>query len=178
MASKDISGNRISSDSLWDDASRRFAQNASGEVRVIAPIGPNTGVYAQTELPELLKNSKVTSIVCIPLSQLQEMQTSKGLAAVQQFTFGHARLKVELGGFGANYTLTSPLPADLNGERLTLDATFSRDDIAWRYALRELNPFVIPDIAYDQHNTDGSLDLYDEKTGQGQNALHIAVQHR
>ena len=97
---------------------------------------------------------------------------------MQQFTFGHARLKVELGGFGANYTLTSPLPADLNGERLTLDATFSRDDIAWRYALRELNPFVIPDIAYDQHNTDGSLDLYDEKTGQGQNALHIAVQHR
>jgi len=77
--------------------------------------------------------------------------------------------------FGANYTLTSPLPADLNGDKLTLDATFSREeivanaktDIAWRYALRELNSFVIPDISYDQHNADGSLDVYDPVTGQG-----------
>ena len=77
--------------------------------------------------------------------------------------------------FGVNYTVTSPLPADLNGQRLTLDATYSRADIvalakeniAWRYALRELNPFVITDIAYDRHNTDGSLNLYDPATGQG-----------
>jgi len=38
--------------------------------------------------------------------------------------------------------------------------------IAWRYALRELNAFVIPDISYAQHNTDGSLDLYDPETGE------------
>lgn len=77
--------------------------------------------------------------------------------------------------YGATDTITSPLPADLDGARLTLDTTFSRDaiianarnDIAWRYALRELNPFVIPDVAYDRHNTDGSLDLYDPATGEG-----------
>jgi Ca2+-binding RTX toxin-like protein len=85
--------------------------------------------------------------------------------------------------FGVNYTITSPLPADLNGERLTLDTTFSRaeivanakTDIAWRYALRELNPFVIPDIDYSRHNTDGSLDLYDPTTGAGSmTALYLA----
>jgi trimeric autotransporter adhesin len=77
--------------------------------------------------------------------------------------------------FGATYTITTPLPDDLNGASLTLDTTFSREEmvanaktnIAWRYALRELNPFVIPDISYDKHNTDGSLDLYDPVTGKG-----------
>lgn len=43
----------------------------------------------------------------------------------------------------------------------------ARDSIAWRYALRELNPFVITDADYARHNTDGSLDLYDEATGTG-----------
>ncbi len=85
--------------------------------------------------------------------------------------------------FGADYTISSPLPPDLDGEKLTLDTTFSRaeivarakTDIAWRYALRELNPFVIPDIDYSRHNTDGSLDLYDPVTGAGSmTALYLA----
>jgi Ca2+-binding RTX toxin-like protein len=78
--------------------------------------------------------------------------------------------------FGANSTITTPLPIDLlNHDQLTLDATFSRDelvenaktDIAWRYALRELNAFVIEGVDYSRHNADGSLDLYDPQTGQG-----------
>ena len=51
----DAAGQRIP-DSLWDDASRRFAQNASGEVRVLAPLADGTRVFAQTELDALLKN--------------------------------------------------------------------------------------------------------------------------
>ena len=43
----------------------------------------------------------------------------------------------------------------------------AKQDIAWRYALRELNPFVILDANYDQHNINGSLDLYDPVTGDG-----------
>lgn len=77
--------------------------------------------------------------------------------------------------YGDSYTLTTPLPATLDGGNITLDASFSREemvaaaktDIAWRYALRELNSFVIPNIDYSGHNTDGSLDLYDPATGQG-----------
>lgn len=105
-----------------------------------------------------------------------------GAAKVYQLTKdlddnGRMDLLDKLGNliFGVNYTITSPLPPDLNGQQLTLDATYGRDDIvalaktniAWRYALRELNPFVIPDISYAQHNTDGSLDLYDPETGTG-----------
>lgn len=77
--------------------------------------------------------------------------------------------------FGATSTITTPLPADLNGDKFTIDASLSREemvskaktDIAWRYALRELNSFVISDVSYTAHNTDGGLDLYNPATGQG-----------
>ncbi|SEM42216.1 Ca2+-binding protein, RTX toxin-related [Variovorax sp. YR750] len=77
--------------------------------------------------------------------------------------------------FGANSTITTPLPADLDGAQFTIDASLSRDemvakartDIAWRYALRELNGFVVTDVDYSRHNTDGSLDLLDPETGLG-----------
>ncbi|MBS4099429.1 MAG: hypothetical protein KGZ83_21665, partial [Sulfuricella sp.] len=78
--------------------------------------------------------------------------------------------------FGDNYGLQSTVPAELTAGSLTFDATLSRDDmvrfaktdIAWRYALKELNPFVISgDALYAKHNTDGSLDLYDPATGTG-----------
>jgi Ca2+-binding RTX toxin-like protein len=76
--------------------------------------------------------------------------------------------------YGATSTLTTPLPADLNGGKYTIDANLnaaellsrarstSAEGIAWRYALRELNPFVITDVSYARHNTDGSLDLFDK----------------
>lgn len=78
--------------------------------------------------------------------------------------------------FGENYDLNSAIPSELRSKALSIDSTFSRDemvsaaktDIAWRYALRELNPFVITgDSLYTIHNADGSLDLYDPLTGKG-----------
>lgn len=76
--------------------------------------------------------------------------------------------------FGATSTIVTPLPADLNGEKFTVDASWTQSEmlanakstgavgIAWRYALRELNSFVITDVSYAAHNTDGSLDLYNK----------------
>ena len=43
----------------------------------------------------------------------------------------------------------------------------AKQNIAWRYALRELNTFAIPEVDYGPHNTDGSLNLYDEATDTG-----------
>jgi len=41
-------------------------------------------------------------------------------------------------------------------------------DIAWRYALVELNPFVVGGVDYATlHNANGELDLYDSATGHG-----------
>ena len=67
------------------------------------------------------------------------------------------------------------LPADLNGNNLTFIPAFdlgqiianAKNDMGWRYALQQLNPFAINDISYNQHNTDGSLDLYNSATGAG-----------
>ena len=45
----------------------------------------------------------------------------------------------------------------------------AKTDIAFRYALQELNPFVIAgaDGLYSLHNQNGELDLYDKDTGEG-----------
>ena len=42
-------------------------------------------------------------------------------------------------------------------------------DISFRYALQELNPFIVAgdDGLYAQHNQDHSLDIYDPSTGEG-----------
>uniref|UniRef100_UPI00260E04F4 hypothetical protein n=1 Tax=Seonamhaeicola sp. TaxID=1912245 RepID=UPI00260E04F4 len=68
-----VNGKRIP-DGLWDDASQRFAEAASGDVRVIAPYGKSETVFAQTELPTLLNNEKVTTIDGIPRSQLVQLR--------------------------------------------------------------------------------------------------------
>ena len=77
--------------------------------------------------------------------------------------------------FGATEIITTPLPADLNGNTLTIDASLTRDEMvsnaraseAWRYALRELNSFVVTDIDHSRFNTDGSLDLVNPTTSVG-----------
>lgn len=46
--------------------------------------------------------------------------------------------------------------------------SLSPDGLAYRYALRELNPFVVTGVDYlGMHNQDHSLDLYDANTGTG-----------
>jgi len=46
---------------------------------------------------------------------------------------------------------------------------------AYRYALRELNPFAAIGFGYGAHNADGSLDLYDPDTGGGMSEDWIAA---
>jgi Ca2+-binding RTX toxin-like protein len=83
--------------------------------------------------------------------------------------------------FGENEVLLAELPTDINEgqflfERITgiNDVTrdqiieHARNSIAWRYALRELNPFVVEDAEYqEQHNSDHSLDLHNDENGEG-----------
>jgi len=46
--------------------------------------------------------------------------------------------------------------------------TQARTDIAYRYALANLNPFAVVGADYTNFNQNGELDLYDPATGQGQ----------
>lgn len=61
--------------SIWAEASRRFAASTTGEVRYLA--GATTGpdrIFAQTELPELLKRGNVvTHIEGIPIADLNKL---------------------------------------------------------------------------------------------------------
>ncbi|PAT31079.1 hypothetical protein CK626_12110, partial [Vandammella animalimorsus] len=72
--------------------------------------------------------------------------------------------------FGVPFDPTA-LPSDLSYlgdsiERYRVDIDMrevnlqeqARADVAWRYALRELNTFVVQHIDYARHNADGSLD--------------------
>jgi hypothetical protein len=55
-------------------------------------------------------------------------------------------------------------------------AAHAREDLAWRYALQELNPFVIPGIDYSAFNQNGELDLYDrEMNPRGMTPEYIAM---
>ncbi|MDT3735113.1 MAG: hypothetical protein ROZ00_02695 [Denitratisoma sp.] len=60
--------------------------------------------------------------------------------------------------------LTDKTAAGLKG--LAMDGDI--DAIAYRYALRELNPFAMLGFDYSTHNAGGRLDLYDPATGRGQ----------
>ena len=55
-----------------------------------------------------------------------------------------------------------------SGEILAVARQADTDGLAYRYALRELNPFVVTGVDYlALHNQDQSLDLYEASTGAG-----------
>ena len=57
----------------------------------------------------------------------------------------------------------------LFGSSASASVSSAQTDIAYRYALMQLNPFVVTgdSALYGAHNTGGQLDLYDETTGTG-----------
>ena len=77
--------------------------------------------------------------------------------------------------FGKDYSINTPIPAEFSGKEITYLNQLShaeivaraKTDIAWRFALRELNPFAISGVSYDKYNADGALDLFDPATGKG-----------
>lgn len=70
---------------IWDEISRRFARATSGDVRVLTSVDAVDGVFAKTELPELLKNPNVTTIEGIPRKQLLAMKERLGDAGLEGF---------------------------------------------------------------------------------------------
>jgi hypothetical protein len=56
---------------------------------------------------------------------------------------------------------------DLLDEKAIAHEAGKADGIAWRYALKELNPFVITGVDYAALSQDGKYDLYDPVSGKG-----------
>ena len=70
VSGEDNLRNRTSSNSLWDDASRRFVSNTTGVVRVVSTDGKLDSVFAKSELPAIFEtNNGITEIDGIPKDQ-------------------------------------------------------------------------------------------------------------
>ncbi|GAA6140868.1 hypothetical protein [Hydrogenophaga sp. 5NK40-0174] len=63
-------------ESIWDRASRRLAEGATGDVRTLTSLAEDHKVFASVELPALLKNPNVTHINGVPLEAYQRIYAS------------------------------------------------------------------------------------------------------
>ncbi|HJU06723.1 MAG TPA: calcium-binding protein, partial [Nitrospiraceae bacterium] len=82
----------------------------------------------------------------------------------EAFYTGLAAVKTALNG--QTYRITSLVHQPT--ETVKGNALLPNDTgLAYRYALKELNPFVVVGANYDPHNADGALDLSDLSTGTG-----------
>ena len=55
-----------------------------------------------------------------------------------------------------------------SSDTLAASAKNGPDALAYRYALKELNPFALLGADYGIHNQNGELDLYNKETGEGE----------
>jgi hypothetical protein len=70
-------------DAIWSEASEKFAKAASGDVTAFVHGASPDRVFAQTELPILLKNKDVNAINGISRQALEEMERVKPGSAFQ-----------------------------------------------------------------------------------------------
>lgn len=66
----DADGKRIAADGAWDIASKKFAQEAVGDVITLTPNAKENGVFAMTELGAMLNTPEISSINGIPREDL------------------------------------------------------------------------------------------------------------
>ncbi|MEB3183695.1 MAG: calcium-binding protein, partial [Cyanobacteriota bacterium] len=104
--SRDANGIRRP-DGIWDLLSARFVAEARGDVITITGGARPDGVFAQVELPGLLRNPAITSIDGIPISQLRQLTPEQAftlVTAVSEQRVASLRIPVDSAG--------RPLPAD------------------------------------------------------------------
>ena len=81
-----------------------------------------------------------------------------------------AKLKLQISKLGDGFSVSrlSDVP-DLAAKA----AADTPEGLAYRYALRELNPFAIVGFDYGSHNQNGALDLYSAANPNGMSAEYI-----
>ena len=68
---------------IWDEVSRRFVNEARGEVVTLTGGAPSDGVFRQTELPALLNNQSITHIDGIPINVLRSLGPEQAFEAIR-----------------------------------------------------------------------------------------------
>lgn len=67
---------------LWGEASKEFAGSLRGDIKVVASAATPDRVFGQVEIPEVLRNPKVTSLGGEPIPKLQTLYAQGGAEAV------------------------------------------------------------------------------------------------
>ena len=138
-------------------------------------------VYALfSELAPTLSVSDMTALLKASSSQNVTTLESAAFALAKLFMPGTSTIAAE--NREALYTTLQTLQQNtlfkqdaglvqvkLLGASVSSTVSGAQTDIAYRYALMQLNPFVVTgdSALYGVHNTGGQLDLYDETTGTG-----------
>lgn len=73
---------------IWDIISENFVNHAKGDIRLIVGGSGDDRIFAQTELPVLLKNPNITSIEGIPINGLRVLEQTDGIASVMRLLRG------------------------------------------------------------------------------------------
>jgi pimeloyl-ACP methyl ester carboxylesterase len=141
---------------------------------LFARIDPNKGVSFITTYLQVMAPEKGEQPALTVANKLENM-----LEAVADILNGTNGVEIPAGNRNAYWStlltlrdgLASPSGytiKTLAGLSASSLESLGKDDIAYRYALRELNPFAIQGANYAPHNGNGELDLYDPSTGAGQ----------
>ncbi|MCQ8895792.1 hypothetical protein NQT62_04985, partial [Limnobacter humi] len=112
---KTADGQRIST-GAWDDVSAKFVSETVGEVRTLTGGASDQKIFAQTEVPAILNNSKITSVDGIQRVDLVEKGPTGAFAAIKaQSEIYSAELRVARNADGSLYigsTTSSLMPVD------------------------------------------------------------------
>ena len=117
LEGKDISGNRINNNSLWDIASRNFVGTATGEILTMTPEPPATGVFAQTEIDAAL-NSNATHINGVPREDLVKLKAdllATGPATQADIDAANKIVMDSINVTSSDYVSTMTIAVDIDG---------------------------------------------------------------
>lgn len=123
--SRDANGIRTAN-GLWDQLSASFVARAQGAVITFTGGARRDGVFAQVELPGLLRNPAITSIDGIPIAEL------RGLTPDQAFDLVTATSDLRAAAL--------LIPVDTGGKPLAIDDAITLDSRAFLADLPDVQP--------------------------------------
>ncbi|MEI6616243.1 MAG: calcium-binding protein, partial [Cyanobium sp. ELA507] len=142
--SRDANGNRAAN-GIWDLLSARFVQRASGNVITLTGGARRDGVFAQVELPQLLRNPAVTSIDGIPTAELRRLAPDQAFALVTAASEQRAaNLRIPVDANGLPLPLESPVQVDSRAFLADLPGVQGSAAVA-NQAYRPMADFIPPE---------------------------------
>jgi hypothetical protein len=142
--SRDANGNRAAN-GIWDLLSARFVQRASGNVITLTGGARRDGVFAQVELPQLLRNPAVTSIDGIPTAELRRLAPDQAFALVTAASEQRAaNLRIPVDANGLPLPVESPVQVDSRAFLADLPGVQGSAAVA-NQAYRPMADFIPPE---------------------------------